>query len=148
MEDEPGGLAALRAIRDGDRPQIALGSIIGFRLIQAEPGRVAFESKLSEAAANSNGVIHGGVLGLVLDQAVGDAVRTLLPDGVGYATADLFLSYLAPVRPGETVVYEAWVTHRANSTIRVRGRAVREDEEVCECMATLRVVSRQEKGRS
>lgn len=144
----PGGLAALRAIRDRRRPQIPLGDLLGFTLVEAEPGRVAFDIEPAATLANSGGVIHGGVLGIVLDQAVGDAVRTTLPDGVGYATVDLFVSYLHPVHPDETVRCEAWVTHRARRTVRTAGRADQGGTPVAACMATLRVAAHPEEGAS
>jgi uncharacterized protein (TIGR00369 family) len=91
---ESTGLAALRRIRDGVEPQIPLGKLIGFRLTEAEPGWVAFELVAERELLNSGGVLHGGVLSLVIDQAVGDAVRTLLPDGTPYMTMDLYVSYV------------------------------------------------------
>ena len=131
------GLAALRAIRDGDRPQIALAATLGFRLVEADPGWIAFEMQPGADMVNSGGIVHGGVLGLVLDQAIGDAVRTLLPDGVPYVTLDLYLTYLRPVRPGTAVRCEAWVTHFGRRTARTAGRVLDGSRTTCECMSTL-----------
>lgn len=131
------GLEALQDIRDGRRPQIELAAMLGFRLVEAEPGRVAFTSCHDERMVNSGGIVHGGVLGLVLDQAIGDAVRTLLADGQRYVTLDLYLTYLKPVQPGSRLRCEAWVTSRTRRTARTTGRVLCDGDVVCECMSTL-----------
>lgn len=142
VDAEPGtGLDALRAVRDGTAPPIPLAAAMGFRLVEADPGWVAFELTPGDQHVNSGGIVHGGVVGFVLDQAIGDAVRTLLPDGVPYVTLDLYLTYVRAVRPGATVRCEAWVTSMGRRTARTSGRAVDDGGRTAvECMSTLYVV--------
>jgi uncharacterized protein (TIGR00369 family) len=135
--DVSSGLAALRRVRDGLTSPIPLAALMSFRLVEAEPGRVAFEMAPDVQHANSLGVVHGGVPALALDQAVGDAVRTMLPDDVPYSTIDLFLTYVRPVSPGSGLRCEAWVTHLGRRTARVAGRVTTSGKTVCECLSTL-----------
>lgn len=135
--EEPSGETALRMIRDGRRPQIPLGGMLEFDLTTVEPGRVGFDLRTDERMVNSGGIVHGGVLSLVLDQAIGDAVRTLLPDEVRYVTLDLYLTYLRPIKAGTTVRCEAWVTHLGRRTARTAGKVVDGSKIACECMSTL-----------
>ena len=144
---ESTGLAALRRIRDGVEPQIPLGELIGFRLTEAEPGWVAFELVAERELLNSGGVLHGGVLSLVVDQAVGDAVRTLLPDGTPYMTTDLYVSYVRPAGVGATLRCTAEVTFLGGRTAKVSSRVYRGDEVVCECLTTLYVRRSAQKPR-
>jgi uncharacterized protein (TIGR00369 family) len=52
---------------------------------------------------NSAGVIGGGVLSIVADIAFGCALQTELPELVPYTTAELSLTFLRPVHPGQTI---------------------------------------------
>jgi uncharacterized protein (TIGR00369 family) len=136
---ESTGLVALRRIRDGVEPQIPLGKLVGFRLTEAEPGRVAFELVAGRELLNSGGVLHGGVLSLVIDQAVGDAVRTLLPNGTPYMTTDLYVSYIRSPDVGATLRCTAEVAFLGGRTAKVSSRVSRGDEVLCECLSTLYV---------
>jgi uncharacterized protein (TIGR00369 family) len=46
---------------------------------------------------NPIGVVHGGVAATLLDSAMGCALHTTLPAGVGYTTLELKLNYLRPM---------------------------------------------------
>lgn len=136
-DEEPSGLAALRRIRDGKSDPIHLAGLLHFALVEAELGRVAFTMRPDRTHVNSGGIVHGGVLGLVLDQAIGDAVRTLLPDGVRYVTLDLYMTYVRPAEPGQELRCEAWVTHKGRRTARTSGRVLLGEKILCECYSTL-----------
>jgi len=65
-----------------------------------QEGRVTFRFHPQEFHYNPIGSVHGGVYATVLDSAVGCAVHTLLPAGVGYTTLELKVNYLRPLRAG------------------------------------------------
>ena len=46
---------------------------------------------------NPIGMVHGGVTATLLDSAMGCAVQSLLPAGVGYSTLDISVRYLRPI---------------------------------------------------
>ncbi|MCB5164190.1 PaaI family thioesterase [Streptomyces bambusae] len=90
------GLAFLRAIIDGRIPQPPMSKTLGFRLVSAEPGTAVFEGETGEYLYNPMGTVHGGYFATLLDSALGCAVLTRLPAGVGYTTAQLNLNLLRP----------------------------------------------------
>ncbi|MBI4822401.1 MAG: PaaI family thioesterase [Deltaproteobacteria bacterium] len=77
-------LAAL--IRDGTR--VPVGATNNFRLAEVGEGRCLFLSEPAEYLFNPIGGIHGGWYACVLDAALGVAVHTTLPAGVGYTTLE------------------------------------------------------------
>jgi uncharacterized protein (TIGR00369 family) len=91
------GLEFLRALVDGKLPPAPLVMLLGFRAVEAEPGRVVFEGTPDESVFNVLGVVHGGLVCAVADTVASLAVRTTLEAGVGYTSIDLNVSYTRPV---------------------------------------------------
>ncbi len=50
--------------------------------------------------AQGEGVVHGGALVALADAAVAMAIKSLLPPGTIFATAELISRFLAPAREG------------------------------------------------
>ncbi|WFG45244.1 PaaI family thioesterase [Pseudonocardia alni] len=78
------GLEYLRRIVDGRLPGAPIASLVGFRAVFAEHGRVAFAFEPGEHQYNPIGSVHGGVYATLLDSACGCAVHSTLPAGTGY----------------------------------------------------------------
>ena len=91
------GLEFLRALVDGTLPPAPLVLLLGFRAVEAEPGRVAFAGTPDESVYNVLGVVHGGLIAALCDTVAALAVRTTLEAGVGYTSIDLNVSYTRPV---------------------------------------------------
>lgn len=68
----------------------------GIGLVRAEPGLVALSFTPGAAHTNVQGLVHGGLLALLADTAMGLAVRTQLPAGVPHVTVSLGIRYLRP----------------------------------------------------
>ena len=79
--------AAAAADRDDDE----------LRPIELEEGRVVFEGEPGEEHYNPIGVVHGGYAATLLDSALGCAVHTTLPAGVGYTSLGLEVKYVRPI---------------------------------------------------
>lgn len=97
------GLDYLRAMVRGEFPPPPIGQTLGFSIGSEEdvqPGRVTFYLRPEEFHYNPIGSVHGGVYATLLDSALGCAVHTMLPAGVGYTTLDLAVKYLRPLRLG------------------------------------------------
>jgi uncharacterized protein (TIGR00369 family) len=92
------GLQIMQAILAGDLPLAAIAQTVGFRLVEVERGRIAFESEPSEHIYNMYGAAHGGYAATILDSALGCSVCTMLPAGTAYTTVDLTINYVRPVR--------------------------------------------------
>src|SRR3954447_6785971 len=86
---ELSGLEHLQAIVGGTAAPPPIAALLGFELLEAEPGRAVFAATPTEAVYNPIGSVHGGFAATLLDSAMGCAVQTELPAGVGYTTLEL-----------------------------------------------------------
>ncbi len=101
-------------------PRSALMDLIGGELDSWEEGRVVMSIKLEDRHMNPGGVLHGGVLTTLMDEATAHAIVTVrgleVMAEAPLATVDMNVSFLAAARPGDELECEA-------RTLRV-GRAV------------------------
>ena len=82
------GIDFLRAIRDGRLPPPPIAQLLGFSLVEVEPGHAVFEVVPGERHYNPIGVVHGGLAMTLLDSCMGCAVQTQMPAGGGYTTLE------------------------------------------------------------
>jgi uncharacterized protein (TIGR00369 family) len=82
------GIEFLRGIRDGRFPPPPIAALLGFHLVEVEPGHAVFEIVPGERHYNPIGVVHGGLAMTLLDSAMGCAVQTHMPAGSGYTTLE------------------------------------------------------------
>jgi len=82
------GIEFLRAMRDGRLPAPPIAELLGFRLVEVEPGHAVFEVLPAEQHYNPIGVVHGGLAMTLLDSAMGCAVQSHMPAGGGYTTLE------------------------------------------------------------
>lgn len=88
------GLDVLRAVAEGRLPGAPIAGLIGFRLVEATPGRAVFEGTPGERHLNPMGGVHGGYAATLLDSCMGCAVHTVLAAGQSYTTLELKVSYV------------------------------------------------------
>ncbi|WP_069166216.1 PaaI family thioesterase [Nocardia altamirensis] len=95
------GLEFLRAMSEGKVPPAPISSLVApdWSEMNPEPGKISFSCTVDESTYNANGLVHGGLACTLLDTAVGCAVQTTLPAGVGYTSVELKVNYLRPLRP-------------------------------------------------
>jgi uncharacterized protein (TIGR00369 family) len=94
---EMSGLEYLRAILWGEQPAAPMAELLGFGFVEVEEGRVVFECVPAEYHYNPIGAVHGGLACTLFDSAMGCAVHTVLPAGVGYTTVELKVNFLRPI---------------------------------------------------
>lgn len=84
------------------------------------------------------GVIHGGVITAMLDNACGVAVQLALPERMSIATLDLRIDYMKPATPGETLMGHAHCYKVTKNIAFVRGTAYHTDEAdpIATCVGT------------
>jgi uncharacterized protein (TIGR00369 family) len=117
------GLDYFRAIQAGEIPPAPIAVLMNFWVPEFDEGRAVFEGEPGEEHYNPIGVVHGGYASTILDSALGCAVHTTLPKGVGYTTQTLEVKYLRPItRETGVVRCEAEVVHRGrkNATSEAR----------------------------
>ena len=63
--------------------------LMDYRLARVAHGEAVFECAPGEQHYNPIGVVHGGLAMTLLDSAMGCAVHTTLPAGIGYTTLEV-----------------------------------------------------------
>ncbi len=91
------GLEYMQALIAGTLPHPPISVLMNFRLVEAAFGRSVFVGEPAEYHYNPIGMVHGGLVATLLDSALGCAVHTTLPAGVGYTTLELHVNFVRPV---------------------------------------------------
>src|SRR2546426_2939024 len=104
----------------GDSPPPPVARLIGFTLTFIAPGQAHIEFEAGAQHANPMGTLHGGVLCDLADAAMGMAYASTLGEGETFATLELKINFLKPVRPGRPVATGRGVP--PGRTVRVSGR--------------------------
>ena len=118
------GLDYVRAVQSGELPPPPIAVVMNFRIAELDDGRAVFVGEPGEEHYNPIGVVHGGYASTLLDSALGCAVHTTLPAGVGYTSQTLEVKYLRPItRDTGAVRAEAEVVHRGQQDRHLRGAA-------------------------
>lgn len=113
---------------------------LGMTILDAKPAQawlsVPYDKKLIGNV--ETGVIHGGVITAMLDNACGVAVQLALPERVSIATLDLRIDYMKPATPGETLVGHAHCYKVTRNIAFVRGTAYHTDpgDPIATCVGT------------
>jgi uncharacterized protein (TIGR00369 family) len=119
------GLEYMHALIAGEIPPPPIALSLGFTLAEVGEGRAVFTMEPAEFHYNPIGVVHGGVAATLLDSAMGCALHTTLPAGVGYTTLELKLNYLRPMtRDTGPVRAEAAILNAGRTTALVEARLV------------------------
>jgi uncharacterized protein (TIGR00369 family) len=121
------GLEFLRAIGAGELPAAPIAELLGFEPVEVEEGRVVFAAVPEERHYNPIGTVHGGLAATLLDSAMGCAVHSTLPAGVGYTTLELKVNFVRPITT-ETgrILCEGTVVHRGGRVSTAEGRVFAE----------------------
>jgi uncharacterized protein (TIGR00369 family) len=121
------GLEVLRAIAAGELPGAPIAELLGFAPVEADEGRVVFAATPGPQHYNPIGSVHGGLAATLLDSAMGCAVHSTLPAGVGYTTLELKVNFVRPIT-SETgrIVCEGTIVHRGGRVATAEGRVFAE----------------------
>ncbi len=91
------GLDFLQKIATGEIPLPPIMQLIDMQSAEASEGKAAFICRPAEQHYSAIGMVHGGITAALLDTALGCAVHTMLPVGVGYTTLELHVNYVRPI---------------------------------------------------
>jgi uncharacterized protein (TIGR00369 family) len=125
--------------RDSFARQKAM-AFIGARLGVVRPGEVEIALAYREELTQQHGFIHGGIVGMLADNACGYAAFSLLPAESSIVTVEYKLNLLAPAE-GEALVARGRVLRAGRSLIvaeaAVFARRAGEERQVAAALGTL-----------
>lgn len=113
---------------------------LGMVIVNAKKGEawlsVPYDKKF--IGNTETGVIHGGVITAMLDNACGVAVQLALPERTSIATLDLRIDYMKPATPGEALTGHAHCYKVTRNIAFVRGTAYHTDpnDPIAACVGT------------
>jgi uncharacterized protein (TIGR00369 family) len=111
------GLEFIRALMAGELPPPPIAVLLNMLPVEAEEGRAVFAGMPSEEFYNPIGVVHAGFVLTLMDSALGCAVQTTLPAGVGYTTLETKGNMIRPIHATTgRVLAEATVLHSGRTT--------------------------------
>ena len=99
------GLEYLRAMKNGEIPSAPIAVLMNMSVTEIEEGRIVFAVEPAEYHYNPIGTVHGGLAATLLDSALGCAIHTMLPAGVGYTTLEIKVNYIRSMTRDTGMVY-------------------------------------------
>lgn len=103
----------------------SIGRLLGMRFDEVEHGRIVISLDTRPDFANPLGTVHGGIAATLLDSALGCAVHTTLPAGVGYTTLELKVNYIRSAQTnGQTLTATGTVIHAGRRTATAEGKVL------------------------
>ena len=119
------GLGFLKAIIDGTLPVPPIGDLLGFNLVEAEPGRAVFEGLPELRHYNPIGTVHGGFALTLMDSCMSCAVQTMLKQGESYTTLEVKVNLVraitkdtGPIRATGRLIHRGRTTGTAEGDVR------------------------------
>lgn len=100
---------------------------IGMEIVDQKPGSCTLRLPVTPRLMNQLGILHGGALAALVDEAMGLAIQAAAPDR-RFVTTDLQVRYLNPGMPG-TVTAEAQVV-RVGRRLAVAEARIRQGEQL------------------
>jgi uncharacterized protein (TIGR00369 family) len=91
------GLDFLRRMIAGEIPNLPMGDHLGFRVVEAEAGRVVVAGTPDHRSYNLLGSVHGGWTAAILDTAMALSAMSSLDEKNRHTTLDIRINYLRPI---------------------------------------------------
>lgn len=118
------GLEYMNKLIAGEIAPPPIMRLIGYALLEVGEGQAVFGATPAEQHYNPIGVVHGGIAMTLLDSAMGCAVHTLLPKGMGYTTLEVKVNLVraitrdtGPLRAVGSVIHQGRSTATAQARL-------------------------------
>jgi uncharacterized protein (TIGR00369 family) len=111
---------------DWQRLRKGRSTLLGYRVTEMDGGRSVLRWTPTDRVGNPKGFVHGGFVGVVIDDTCGTAVSSMLPDWRPYPTVAMHVDFLRGIRVGEAVTCRGLVV-RAGRRLTVADTVI-EDE--------------------
>ncbi len=136
------GIDILRDAAEGRIAMPPAAALLGWQVLEIRPGHVRVRYEAREAFYNQQGVVQGGFLAAMLDDAMGPAAFTLLEEGTFSPTLEMKVSFVRPARAG-ILIADGNVVHQSRRFIHVEGRLKTEDDQLIATATATLVISQQ-----
>ena len=83
-----------KAMADGTVPHPPIADLIGFKVVEADRGKIGIELVCNEKMVNSIGAVQGGIAATIADASMGMAAMTLMDDAHYAITVELKINFL------------------------------------------------------
>lgn len=130
----------LEAVRRPDQEVNPLFAFLGMEVVEIEPDRAVLRLTVRSELIQGAGMAAGGILALILDEAMAHAVLGGNAPGSLTTTIDLNVSYLRPVSAGATLTCEARVTKRGSRVIFTEASVQADEAEAARASASFLLV--------
>jgi uncharacterized protein (TIGR00369 family) len=91
------GLEFVQGLVDGTLPLNTIAQILGYDIVEVTNGRVVITCEPNDSHLNPAGTVHGGLSAILLDSAMGLAIRSTQEKGVGSTTLEFKISLVRPI---------------------------------------------------
>ena len=88
------GMTMFREMIAGRLPAPPIARALGFEIVEAAHGLVAFSYMPVFDHYNPLGTVHGGIAATLLDSVMGCCIHTTLEAGTGYTTVEIKVNYV------------------------------------------------------
>ncbi len=88
------GMTLFREMIAGRLPAPPIARALGFDIVEADFGKVAFTYTPVFEHYNPLGTVHGGIAATLLDSVMGCCIHTVLKAGTGYTTVEIKVNYV------------------------------------------------------
>jgi uncharacterized protein (TIGR00369 family) len=78
-------------------------TLLGYRVLDMSDGRSVVTWTPGDNIGNPMGFVHGGFVGVMIDDVAGMAISSMLADWRPYPTASLHVDFLRGIKVGDTV---------------------------------------------
>jgi uncharacterized protein (TIGR00369 family) len=99
--------------------------LMGLRLMSSGGGKSVMECRVRPILRNSNGTLHGGVMGALVDTSIATALRSVMPLSSRMTTVEYKVNFLKPV-PGGKISAHASIL-RLGRTIAMGSTEIRDE---------------------
>lgn len=116
--------AYLTAVKAKDQTVNRLFGLLGARLASASDGNAVVAAPVNADFGQGGGMVAGGILATLADEAMAHAVLSALPEGKACVTAEMNVRYLRGLAPEPDDAGTAAGDIRAEATVVKRGSAL------------------------
>lgn len=112
MWDELSGAELVQAMADGRFPHVSqVDEHVGMEIRSAEPGLIVLDWTPGEHLCNPGGIVHGGYVAMILDNAACLAGTSTCDRFMPMLTLSLNIDYLRPVQAGASYTVTGTCVH-------------------------------------